>query len=240
MRSSCSAALVAALISLVVLSGCGSGDGSASNTGGGAASGGKSGAGGKATGGSASGGSSSSGAQGGGTTTDPEGLPAAGYADGHAEVPAEGRAEDVSAPTSVIGTGTPESCQGDDFVAAVAKGGVITFDCGDAPTTIVLDEPAKVFNDRGTKLVIDGGGKVTLSGGGKTRILYMSTCDEAQVYPPGSGDCQNPLSRSAIRGTSVSAWVFRYARGPWRWPSPPAAEKGSARGSQEELQAPGE
>ncbi|MEO7033424.1 MAG: hypothetical protein ABI548_06100 [Polyangiaceae bacterium] len=119
--------------------------------------------------------------------------PAAGYADGHAAVPAEGQAEDVSAPTTVIGTGDPASCTGDAFVSAVAKGGIITFACGPAPVTIVLSNTAKVFNDKGTKLVIDGGNTVTLSGGGKTRILYMATCDEAQVYPPGSGDCNtNP------------------------------------------------
>ncbi len=59
--------------------------------------------------------------------------------------------------------------------------------------TIVLTPTAKVFNDKGTKLVIDGGNKVTLSGGGKIRILYMATCDKAQVYPPGPGDCNtNP------------------------------------------------
>ena len=58
---------------------------------------------------------------------------------------------------------------------------------------IVLTSTAKVFNDKGTKLVIDGGNKVTLSGGGTTRILYMATCDKAQVYPPGPGDCNtNP------------------------------------------------
>jgi hypothetical protein len=72
-------------------------------------------------------------------------------------------------------------------------GGVITFNCGPNPTTIVLSSTAKVFNDKGTKLVIDGGNKVTLSGGGTTRILYMSTCYQAQVYPPGPGDCNtNP------------------------------------------------
>jgi len=108
-------------------------------------------------------------------------------------VPAEGRAEDVSSPTTVVGTGTPESCTSDDFVDAVATGGVITFDCGSEPATIVLTKTAKVFNDRGTKLVIDGGNKITLSGGGRIRILYMATCDKAQVYPPGAGDCNtNP------------------------------------------------
>ena len=129
----------------------------------------------------------------GGAPTNPQDGPAAGYADGHAAVPAAGQAEDVSSPTTVIGTGTPTSCTGDAFVAAVAKGGIITFNCGPDPVTIVLTQTAKVFNDKGTKLVIDGGNKVTLSGGGTTRILYMATCDKAQVYPPGSGDCNtNP------------------------------------------------
>src|SRR5262245_23512801 len=98
--------------------------------------------------------------------TNPEEGPPAGYPDGHAPIPAEGQAEDVSNPTTVIGTGTPASCTGDAFVSAVAKGGVITFDCGPDPVTIVLSSTAKVFNDKGTKLVIDGGNKVTLSGGG--------------------------------------------------------------------------
>ncbi len=135
------------------------------------------------------------GSSGGGTggTTNPQDGPPAGWPDGNASVPAAGQAEDVSSPTTVIGTGTPASCTGAAFVSAVAKGGVITFDCGPDPVTITLTETAKVFNDKGTKLVIDGGNKVTLSGGGKVRILYMATCDQAQVYPPGPGDCNtNP------------------------------------------------
>ena len=125
--------------------------------------------------------------------TNPQDGPPAGYPDGNAVIPAEGQAEDVSSPTTVIGTGTPTNCTGDAFVAAVANGGIITFNCGPDPVTIVLTSTAKVFNDKGTKLVIDGGNKVTLSGGGTTRILYMATCDKAQVYPPGPGDCNtNP------------------------------------------------
>lgn len=129
-----------------------------------------------------------------GTTSTPtKDAPPAGWTERNVTVPAEAQAEDVSSPTTVVGTGTPASCTGDAFVAAVAKGGVITFDCGPDPATIVLTSPAKVWNDKGTKLVIDGGNKITLSGGGKTRILYMATCDEAQVYPPGPGDCNtNP------------------------------------------------
>lgn len=125
--------------------------------------------------------------------TEPESGPPAGWIDGHATIPPEAGAEDVSSPTTVVGTGTPASCTGEAVVAAVARGGVITFDCGPDPVTIVLTSTAKVFNDKGTKLVIDGGRKVTLSGGGRVRILYMATCDPAQIYPPGPGDCNtNP------------------------------------------------
>jgi hypothetical protein len=71
----------------------------------------------------------------------------------------------------------------------VAHGGVITFNCGPDPATIVLDQTAKVFNDTGPEIVIDGGGRVTLSGGGRVRILYMDTCDQAQHCT--SSHCDN-------------------------------------------------
>lgn len=112
----------------------------------------------------------------------PPAARAAGNPLGGCPVPAEAEAEDVSSPDVVVGKGTPESCTGAAFVAAVAQGGVITFDCGPAPVTITLAQTAKVFNDRGPRIVIDGGGKVTLSGGGQRRILYMNTCDPAQVW----------------------------------------------------------
>jgi hypothetical protein len=112
--------------------------------------------------------------------TDPTTGPAAGW-EGGAAVPDAGLVEDVSAPDHVIGAGTPESCTAALVVQAVAQGGKIVFDCGTAPVTIALTEPAKVRNDR-PDVVIDGGGLVTLSGSGSTRILYMNTCDEAQVW----------------------------------------------------------
>jgi len=105
-------------------------------------------------------------------------------------VPTEARLEDVSKPTTVVGTGTPSSCTSAAFVAAVAKGGVITFNCGPNPVTITLLQTAKVFNDKGPKVVIDGGNKVTLSGGGKTRILYQNTCDQKQVWTTARCDNQ--------------------------------------------------
>jgi hypothetical protein len=112
-----------------------------------------------------------------------------GNSDGTCPIPGDAQLEDVSSPTTVVGTGTQESCTPDAFIAAVAAGGIITFNCGSDPATITLTKPAKVFNDKGPKIVIDGGGKVILSGGGTTRILYMNTCDENQVWT--TDHCQN-------------------------------------------------
>jgi polymorphic membrane protein len=118
----------------------------------------------------------------------PEGPPA-GNPDGDCKVPTEAAPEDVSNPTTVVGSGTAESCTADGFVDAVANGGIITFDCGPDPVTITLDRTAKIVNDTGPKIVIDGGGLITLSGGGNVRILYMNTCDEAQKWT--TSHCQD-------------------------------------------------
>jgi hypothetical protein len=114
--------------------------------------------------------------------TNPEDGPPAGNPDGHCDVPAEAGLADVSIPRTVVGNGTPESCTGPAVIEAVAKGGVVTFSCGEEPVVITLDQPAKIVNDTGPDIVIDGGGLVTLSGAGKSRILYMNTCDEAQKW----------------------------------------------------------
>jgi hypothetical protein len=112
-----------------------------------------------------------------------------GNPDGRCPIPTEAQLEDVSSPTTVVGSGTAASCTGDAFIVAVAAGGVITFNCGPDPATVKLTKPAKVFNDKGPRIVIDGGGKVTLSGEGVTRILYMNTCDQQQVWT--SPHCDN-------------------------------------------------
>lgn len=114
--------------------------------------------------------------------TNPESGPPAGNPDGACAVPDDALPADSSSPDEVVGEGTPESCTSAAFVEAVARGGVITFDCGPDPVTITLEQTAKVFNDTGPEIVIDGGGLVTLSGAGARRILYMNTCDEAQVW----------------------------------------------------------
>jgi hypothetical protein len=113
--------------------------------------------------------------------TDPLKGPAAGNPSGNYPVPSDAAAANVSSPDHVIGTGTPGSCTAEAFIQAVALGGKITFSCGPAPLTITLSRPARMFNNK-PDVVIDGGGLVTLSGGGGTRILYMNTCDQNQVW----------------------------------------------------------
>ena len=82
---------------------------------------------------------------------------------------------------TVVGSGTPASCTSRAVVRAVAAGGLITFDCGPQPVTIAMKRTAKVVNTS-SRVVLDGGGLVTLSGRGQRRILYMNTCDRAQVW----------------------------------------------------------
>lgn len=116
-------------------------------------------------------------------------APATGNPEGYAAVPPEARAENTSNPDIVIGTGTPGSCTSAAVVNAVAQGGIITFDCGPNPVVIEMLATAKVVNNTGPEIVIDGGGLVTLSGRNQRRILYMNTCDPAQVWT--TSHCQN-------------------------------------------------
>jgi hypothetical protein len=113
-------------------------------------------------------------------------LHAAGNPDGHVFVPRAGRAVNTSHPSHVIGNGTPASCTSAAVVRAVAKGGVITFNCGPNPVTITMTATAKVVNTS-HRVVLDGGNRVTLSGGGKHQILYMNTCDKKQIWT--TSDC---------------------------------------------------
>ncbi len=108
---------------------------------------------------------------------------------GEYPVPPEAQAADTSNPDRVIGNGTPQSCTSAAVVTAVAQGGIITFNCGPSPVTILMTQTAKIVNDTGPEIVIDGGGQVTLSGGGVRRILYMNTCDQAQKWT--TSHCQN-------------------------------------------------
>jgi hypothetical protein len=102
--------------------------------------------------------------------------------------PIDSRGVDTSHPDRVVGSGSAAGCTSTAVVAAVAAGGVITFDCGPAPVTIAMTQTAKIVNAH-PRTVLDGGGKVTLSGGGQRRILYQNTCDQKQGYT--TSHCQD-------------------------------------------------
>jgi len=84
------------------------------------------------------------------------------------------QAVDVSRPTTVVGTGTPASCTETLLSAALAKGGVVTFDCGSS-ATITLNKTIEL--PTGVDTVIDGGNSVTIDGGGSVRILDWNSAN---------------------------------------------------------------
>ena len=102
-------------------------------------------------------------------------VPDFGNPKGHVYVPAAGRAVDTKHPNHVIGNGTPAGCTSAAVVRDVAAGGIIAFNCGPKPITIVMTTTAIVIKTR-RSVVLDGGGLITLSGGRKRRILYSDTC----------------------------------------------------------------
>jgi predicted outer membrane repeat protein len=75
----------------------------------------------------------------------------------------------------VIGAGTPASCTFDKLASAVATGGIITFNCGDAVASIAVTATLALKTDRNT--IIDGGHKIILDGGGAVRILSWNHGD---------------------------------------------------------------
>lgn len=107
----------------------------------------------------------------------------------HVAVPKAARAVSTAHPTRVIGKGTPASCTSAAVVKAVRLGGVIRFSCGPKPVTIHMKATAKVVNTNGPRVVLDGRGLVTLDGGNRHRILYLDTCDQAQVWT--TSHCQD-------------------------------------------------
>jgi hypothetical protein len=72
--------------------------------------------------------------------------------------------------TNVVGDGTPASCTESAFAAAVAAGGIVTFQCGPSPFKLVLSSTKSITKDT----VIDGGNLVTLDGGGQVRQLLLN------------------------------------------------------------------
>jgi hypothetical protein len=97
-----------------------------------------------------------------------------------------GRAVNARHLNHVIGNGRASSCTSAAVVRDVAAGGIITFNCGPRPVTIVMNATARVLKTRHL-VVLDGGGLITLSGAGKRRILYSDTCAGAWS----TDDCVN-------------------------------------------------
>lgn len=82
-------------------------------------------------------------------------------------------APDTSNPTTVVGTGQG-TCNEALLVAAIAKAGVITFNCGTA-VTITVSKTLALRTDVDT--TIDGGGKVTIDGGNMVQIMSFNHAD---------------------------------------------------------------
>ena len=128
------------------------------------------------TGGS-TGGKSGTGGQGEANTRDAGTVTSAGNPNGSCStgVPAKGQPADTSNPTTVVGTGTQESCSFSKLQAAATLGGVITFDCGSGAVTIPVTATLNLPTNKNT--VIDGGNKVTLDGGKAVQILRFDSAD---------------------------------------------------------------
>jgi predicted outer membrane repeat protein len=76
----------------------------------------------------------------------------------------------VAEAAGVVGDGTAESCSSSAYAAALAGGGLVTFDCGAAPATIIVDT---TLVEEGTILTIDGGGLVTLDGDSLRQLFLV-------------------------------------------------------------------
>jgi hypothetical protein len=84
-------------------------------------------------------------------------------------LPPQALAVDTSDPTTIVGIGSAASCTYAALAAAVARGGVITFNCGPDPMSIIITATLELKTDRHT--VIDGGNRITLDGDNRVRIL---------------------------------------------------------------------
>ena len=73
----------------------------------------------------------------------------------------------------MVGDGTPASCTEAALDAALAGGGLVTFNCGAAPVTIILTAEKTITEEMG-ETIVDGASLVTLSGGGTTRIFNVT------------------------------------------------------------------
>ncbi|MGH7285716.1 MAG: hypothetical protein ACRELY_29710 [Polyangiaceae bacterium] len=131
------------------------------------------------------------GGDGGTTITTPDGGTfSAGNPDGSCStgIPAGGLPVDVSHPATVVGTGDATGCTFDALNTAVSAGGIITFNCGSAATTIAVTATLNLPTNKDT--VIDGGKKITLDGGGAVEVLRFDS--------PGFGTNESRLTLQHI------------------------------------------
>jgi hypothetical protein len=75
-----------------------------------------------------------------------------------------------AAAGGVVGSGTPSTCTEAALDAALADGGLVTFNCGPRPFTLTVTTTKAVLVD--TRL--DGSGRVTLSGGNRRPIFIVT------------------------------------------------------------------
>ena len=70
-----------------------------------------------------------------------------------------------------VGSGTPGSCTYSALVAAAAGGGLVQFNCGFLPKTIVVTQTGGLLAPN--NLTLDGGGRIILSGADSNRLLTV-------------------------------------------------------------------
>ncbi len=71
-----------------------------------------------------------------------------------------------------VGNGTPQSCTEQALADAMAGGGLVTFNCGPAPATIIITQSGGLTVG-GKSVTIDGANKIILSGANNTRIFQV-------------------------------------------------------------------
>lgn len=69
----------------------------------------------------------------------------------------------------VVGIGSAASCTEDALDAALAEGGMVTFDCGSEPVTLAISGTKAIVHDT----TIDGGGRVTIDGDHKWQVFTV-------------------------------------------------------------------
>lgn len=147
-------------------------------------------------------------------------LASFGNPDANFPVPPAGMAVNTDHPDQIIGNGTPASCTSNAVTEAVAAGGIIKFNCGKNPVTILMTATANVAKTEHL-VVLDGGGLVTLSGGGKRRILFSDTCagtwstDDCVNQPYPQVVVQNITFEDGFDGTHQATTCV--AQGPQCW-----------------------